>query len=120
MITLTNVGTSYDAIAAARGLGIGRRDFRGYNRLTLDVHHTKVGTGTVTYQVYNETDAAPLLDASGTEVLVSDSGSAGTRVLSATFTVNRSDVKLLRLRVKSTVAGDDPIYLGGSILLWVA
>lgn len=120
MITLTNVGANYDTIAAARGLGIGRRDFRGYDRLTLDVYHNKVGTGTITYQLYDETGAGPLLDAGGAEILVADSGAAGVRFLSATFTVNRSDVRLLRVRVKSTVAGDDPIYLGGSVLLWKA
>ena len=120
MITLTNVGTAYDAIPAARGLGIGRRDFRGFDRLTFDVLHNKVGTGVVTYQLFNVTDNAPLLDALGVEVSVSDALVAGERLLSATFVVNRADVKLLRVRAKSTVAGDDPVYLGGSVLLWKA
>lgn len=120
MITLTNVGSAYDFIPAARGLGIGRRDFRGYDRLTLDVFHNKVGTGVITYQLYNVTDATPLLDSGGAEIVVADAAGAGERVLSATFTINRSDTKLLRVRVKSSVAGDDPIYLGGSVLLWKA
>jgi hypothetical protein len=120
VITLTNVGTGYDTIQAARGLGIGRRDFRGYDRLTFDVSHNKVGTGTITYQVYDETGGGPLLDAGGAEILVTDAAAAGARLLTATFTVNRSDTRLLRVRAKSTVAGDDPIYLGASVLLWKA
>lgn len=120
MITLTNVGTTYDAITAAKGLGIGRRDFRGFDRLTLDVWHNKIGTGTITYQVFNVTDNGPLLDAGGAEVLVADTGAAGERVLSATFTINRNDTRLLRVRVKSTVGTDDPVYYGASVLLWKA
>lgn len=120
MIPLTNVGSVYDFIPASRALGIGRRDFRGYDRLTLDVYHQKVGTGTISYQLWNETAGAPLLDAGGAEVVVSDAQAAAARFLTATFTVNRADVILLRLRSKSTVAGDDPVFLGASVLLWKA
>lgn len=120
MVTLTNVGASYDTIPASRGLGIGRRDFRGFDRLTFDIYHQKVGTGTISYRLFNVTDNTPLLDAGGSEIRLDDANAASTRVLSADFVVNRNDIKLLRVQAKSTVSGDDPVYLGASVLLWKA
>lgn len=123
MITLTNVGTSYDTSTcpASETLGFGQRDFRGFNRLTFAVRHNKIGTGTISYQLW-----AFNLDGSGNETageeiaVLNDAGAAGKRYLQTTITVNRTDVKFLRVRVKSTNGADDPVYHGGSVLLWVA
>lgn len=123
MITLTNVGTAYDTAScpASETLGFGQRDFRGFNRLTFAVRHNKIGSGTVSYQLW-----AFDLNASGQEIngeeitVLNDAGAAGKRYLQTTITISRTDVKFLRVRVKSTNGADDPVYHGGSVLLWVA
>lgn len=110
MITLTNVGANYDTIDAARGLGIQRIDFRGATTITFDVFVNKIGTGTQSWQLWNETD--------GTEIgVINDSGAAGRKFLSAVFNVDIAAIKLCRVRAKSTVATDDPLFFGASVLL---
>jgi hypothetical protein len=74
------------------------------------VYHQKVGTGTISYQLWNETD--------GVEVCVlNDAAAAGVRYLTGVFPVAINGIKLCRIRAKSTIAGDDPIFLGASALL---
>jgi hypothetical protein len=111
VVTLTNVGSTYDAIVASQGLGIGYFDFTGRTQAMLMVKHQKIGTGTQTYQLWNETD--------GVEIgVVNDANAAGApRNLTGTFSINGSGIKLLRIRAKSTVAADDPIFLRGTIYL---
>lgn len=110
MITLTNVGTAYDAITASQGLGLIRIDFTGVTQLKLDVRVNKIGTGTQSWQLWNDTD--------GSEVgVINDAGAAGVKTLSATFAVALTGEKVLRVRAKSTVAADDPVFLGASILV---
>ena len=123
MITLTNVGSVYDTATcpASETLGFGQRDFRGFNRLTFAVRHNKVGTGTITYQLWAFDINGTGQEINGEEICtVADAGAAGKRYLQTTITVNRADVKFLRVRVKSSVAGDDPVFHGASVLLWVA
>lgn len=110
MIVLTNVGAAYDTIQAARGLGIQRIDFRGATQITFDVYHQKVGTGTISYQLWNDTDGSEIC-------VVSDALAAAVRYLTGTFAVNINGVKLCRVRAKSTVAADDPILFGCSVYL---
>ena len=109
MITLTNVGANYDTIAAARGLGIALIDFRGATQVRFVVYHQKVGTGTISYQLWNETD--------GVEICVlNDAGAAAVRLLDQTFTgLAINGVKLCRIRAKSTVSTDDPIFFGAAV-----
>ena len=111
MVTLTNVGAAYDAIAASRGLGLQRVDFTGATQVVFDLMVNKVGTGTQSWQLWNVTD--------GTEIgVIADAAAAGdNRMLTATFTVNLTGEKLVRVRAKSTVASDDPVYYSGSVLL---
>jgi hypothetical protein len=111
MVTLTNVGTAYDAIAASQGLGIGRLDFAGVTQVKFDVRVNKVGTGTQSWQLWNDTD--------GTQIgVIDDAGAAGTKTLSATFNTGLpTGEKLVRIRAKSTNGADDPIFYGGSVLL---
>jgi hypothetical protein len=108
MVTLTNVGSTYDATAASQGLGGGRFDMTGVTQVTLDVRVNKIGTGTQSWQLWNETD--------GSQVgVIDDAAASGTKTLSATFNVSLSGEKVLRVRAKSTVAGDDPVYYWGSV-----
>jgi len=110
VITLTNVGLNYDSISAAKGLGLGLVDFAGVKAVQLAVYINKIGTGTQSWQLWNVTD--------GTEIgVISDAGAAGEKSLQQTFAVALTGVKLVRVRAKSTVAGDDPIFYGGAILV---
>ena len=111
MIALTNVGTAYDAITASRGLGLQRIDFTGVSQVAFDVLVNKVGTGTQNWQLWNVTD--------GTEIgVIADSGAAGdNKLLAGTFAVALTGEKVCRVRAKSTVAGDDPVFYGCSVLL---
>lgn len=109
MVTLTNVGTTYDAISVSKGLGCGLIDFTGVTTVRMDLKVSKVGTGTQSWQLWNDTD--------GTQIgVIDDAGAAGDKTLSQTFNVALSGVKLCRIRCKSTVSADDPILYGGSIL----
>ena len=110
MVTLTNVGTSYDAIAASKGLGIGLIDFTGATSLQFVVKVNKVGNGTQSWQLWNDTD--------GIEIAVmTDTGSTGDKVLDQTFAVNLTGVKMVRVRAKSTTNADDPVFYGAAVLL---
>lgn len=110
-VTLTNVGASYDAVNVSRGLGRFTFDFTGITEIRVDVSTIHVGTGSLTWQLWNETDAAEV----GT---IADANNTGWHTRSATFTTNLpTGIKTLRLRVLSSVAADDPIYGGAAILL---
>lgn len=109
MVTLTNVGTTYDAISVSKGLGCGLIDFTGVTTARMDLKVSKVGTGTQSWQLWNETDGAEI-------GVIADSGGAGDKVLSQTFNVSLTGVKFCRIRCKSTVAADDPILYGASVL----
>jgi hypothetical protein len=110
MVTLTNVGTSYDAIAASKGLGICLIDFTGKTSLTLAVYRNRIGTGTLSWQVWNVTNAAEI-------AVITDSGATGDLLVQQTFAISLTGVKMVRIRCKSTVAGDDPVYYDGTILV---
>lgn len=108
MITLTNVGTSYDAITASRGLGFFARNFTGVTAVVFTVRVNKIGTGTQSWQLFNETD--------GTELgVINDAGAAGEKVLEQQFAVNLTGRKRVRVRAKSTVAADDPVFFGADV-----
>lgn len=103
LVVLTNVGSTYDAIAGSKGLGMFRANFTGLTQVMLDVFVNKVGTGTQSWQLWNETD--------GTEIgVIDDAGATGDKFLNAVFSVSLTGEKLVRLRVKSTVAADDPLF----------
>lgn len=106
----TNIGAAYDATNPAKGLGCATVDFTNCTSLLFVVRVNKVGTGTQSWQLWNETD--------GTELAVlNDAGAAGDRELSTTVAVNLSGLKKIRVRGKSTVAADDPNYFGSHIAL---
>jgi hypothetical protein len=114
MVTLTNVGTSYDAIAASRGLGIQDIDFTGVTSIIFRVRCNKVGNGTQSWQLWNETDGSEL-------ARIDDSGAAGdNKLLLAQQAVELSGVKTGRVRAKSTNGADDPIFYGASVLTVVS
>ena len=85
-------------------------DFRGATQLTFLVYHQKIGTGTISYQLWNETDGAEIC-------VLNDTQAAGVRYLETTVAVAINATKRVRVRAKSTVAADDPIFFGSSVLL---
>ena len=110
---LTNVGATYDAIAAARGLGLVRLNFAGVSSLEWGVAVQKIGTGTQSWQLWNETDGVEM-------AVINDAGAATTKFLNGPPVTNGSlpaGEKLVRIRAKSTVAADDPVYFGGWLVL---
>lgn len=110
METLTNVGAAYDSIPASKGLGIQDVDFTGITQVLFRVRVNKVGTGTQSWQLWNETDGVQI-------GVIDDAAAAGdNKLLLGTFAVNLTGVKTVRVRAKSTNAADDPVYYGASIL----
>lgn len=110
MVTLTNVGTVYDGIGASKGLGLGIVNFTGALQVRFVLSVSKVGTGTQSWQLWNQTD--------GTEIgVIADAAAAAERTLDATFNVALTGEKIVRVRCKSTVGADDPILFGAAILV---
>jgi hypothetical protein len=111
---LTNVGSSYDAIAPAKGLGFVALDVTGITQATVRIRYNKVGSGTLTWQLWNETNSVEL----GT---LDDAAAAGDNKQGDIVVTPASPLsggtKLLRLRVKSTTATDDPVYYGSCLFV---
>jgi hypothetical protein len=98
-------------VNAARGLGFARVDFTNVVQVVFTVMVNKIGTGTQSWQLWNETDGSEI-------AVVNDSGAAGNKTLSATVNdPGLTGIKLVRVRAKSTVAADDPLYYGSCITL---
>lgn len=107
-VVLTNVGTTFDAIDASRGLGRIEADWKAYSTLVLDVSTKHVGTGALTWELWNETDSQAI----GT---VADANSTVWHTRRGTFLNVPTGIKVLRLRVRSTVATDDPAFGGATL-----
>lgn len=111
---LTNVGAAYDAVANAKGLGIALIDFTGYTSIDFRAFVSKVGTGIQSWQLWNVTD--------GTQLAVIDdpaASAAGDKMLNITVAIAVPIVgkKVVRVRAKSTVAADDPVFYGAAVAL---
>lgn len=110
LATLTNVGSSYDAISASKGLGIQDIDFTGVTSIVFRVYVNKIGTGTQSWQLWNQTDGAEIC------VINDSAAAADNKLLSVTQNVNLTGVKTVRVRAKSTIAADDPVFYSASVL----
>jgi hypothetical protein len=112
-VTLTNVGAAYDTIPAAQGLGLVLVQTAGVTQVIFGVRVNKVGTGTQSWQLFNDTDSQEV-------AVIDDAGAAGIKTLSSTVNFDPplgAGMKTIRVRAKSTVAADDPVYFGGTISL---
>ena len=110
-VTLTNLASAYDGINAARGLGVVRVDFTNVTRVDFWVDVNKIGTGTQSWQLWNVTDGSEL-------AVIDDAGATGNKTLSVAVTSGLpTGEKTLRVRAKSTVSTDDPLYYGAYIKL---
>jgi hypothetical protein len=112
-IVLTNVGVAYDSTPESLGLGICAVQLAGITQVTFGVAVNKIGSGTQSWQLWNETD--------GAEVgVIDDAGATGVKVLQTTLNFSpalNAGIKVVRVRAKSTTAADDPIFLGATMLI---
>jgi hypothetical protein len=104
--TLTNVGTTFDAIPGSQNLGFAAVQSAGITQVTFGVRVNKVGAGTQFWQLWNDTD--------GVEVaVISDAGATGIKYLQTTQTFPSPlgpGIKIARVRARSTTAADDPVF----------
>lgn len=109
-LILTNVSTSYDGTAVSQGLGSAIIQMAGITQVIFGVRVNKVGNGTQSWQLWNDTD--------GVEVgVIDDAGATGIKNLSTTINFGSplgAGIKTVRIRAKSTTAADDPVYMGAS------
>jgi hypothetical protein len=111
MVTLTNIGTAYDGTPASKGLGAGDFDLTGATSILFRVRVNKIGTGTQSWQLWNDTDASEI-------GVINDAAAAGdSKNLSVSIPISLTGIKTLRVRGKSTVAADDPVFYWASILV---
>jgi hypothetical protein len=113
-LALVDVDTVYDSgpTLATRGLGIAQIDFTDATYLAFTVFFNKTGTGTHSYQLWNVTD--------GLEIVVVSSAVLGQQTVTVETTdpaVIPKGIVVVRVRVKSTVATDDPTYFGATLTL---
>lgn len=110
--TLTNIGASYDATSMPKGLGFVDIDMTDISSIVLTVRMNRnAAAGTVSWQLWNETDAAQV-------GVIDDTTGAGDKFVQTTISgLTLSGVKRLRLRAKSTTSTDDPIYYGSNLRL---
>lgn len=110
---LTNIGAAYDSSNASRGLGFARLQLAGITAFEWTVRVNKLGSGVQSWQLWNETDGAEV-------TVIDDAGAVGVKELSVTRTFAPAlgaGIKTVRVRALSTVAADDPQYLGSSLLI---
>lgn len=107
VVTLTNVGSTPVVI------GVAKADFTNITQVELTVRVNKIGTGTQSWQLWNETDGVQV-------AVIADAGAATEKTLTTSVSIaaqNWTGMKLLFLRAFSSVAADDPIYRGGCACL---
>ncbi len=112
---LTNVGLTYDGTHASGGGGHVQVEYGGINAFAWKVGlNRNAATGTIFCQLWNDTEGVQVAE-------VSDTAGAGNKFLPEsvqTFTpVLAPGIRSLRVRIRSTVAADDPAYLGSSLLI---
>lgn len=109
-VQLTNVGNTYDSTSQSKGLGVVQVQTAGITQFQFGVFVNKVGSGTQSWQLWNHTTQAEV-------AVLDDAGATGDKVLSVTQDVGplSANLHVVRVRVKSTTAQDDPIFYGASL-----
>jgi hypothetical protein len=107
---LANLGATYDATAPTRGLGWVQIEGLGVTGIELRVKYNKIGTGTLSFQLWDETTSAELC-------VINDAAAAGDNKEGVQGYVGGLTAGLhkLRVRAKSTVSTDDPVYYGSCL-----
>jgi hypothetical protein len=105
--TLTNIGSTYLVLAAAR------IECAGINAFEFACRVQKIGTGTQSWQLWDATNGVEL-------VVFNDTNGAGERDLGPTvssFAPLAPGFRTLHVRGKSTTAADDPIFIGATLMI---
>jgi hypothetical protein len=124
-VTLTNVGTAYDANNDSLSLPFVYIQRGGVTRIDVEARVRKVGTGTQHWQLWDDTNGVAVVDTdtptANTTGSLSDAGAAADRTLNASRTFPTAlspQVVKLRFRCRSTTGADDPIFLNAAILIF--
>jgi hypothetical protein len=96
MITLTNVGSVFDGIGASKGLGFAIINFTSVTQLIFTVRYQKVGTGTLTWQLWNETDGSVIGVIDDTAAAADNKAHASTSPSPTKWTVCRNRSRLTK------------------------
>lgn len=108
----TNIGATFDATGPAKGLGFVRLEGRGITGLEWTIRWNKVGTGTLSWQLWDDTTGAEV-------ALHEDTAAAGDNRQQVVAVVPpaplAAGLHTLRVRGRSTVATDDPVYYGSAL-----
>lgn len=103
-ITLTNLGTTYDATPQSKSLGFVRLQCAGVTGAELTVRYNQQSAGALDWQLWDETNAAQI-------GVISTTGVGDNKNQTSTFTPATSPMpaglRTLRLRCKGAVATDD-------------
>lgn len=112
LVTLTNIGTTYDNSTASKGLGACRIECAGITGFEFGVFVNKIGSGTQSWQLWDQTNSAEV-------AVIDDAGGTGDKTLAVSQAVGplAAGFRLLRVRAKSTTAADDPVFYGASLMI---
>jgi hypothetical protein len=121
-VTLTNVGSAYDTNDDSKSLPFVYVQAAGVSRIDIELRVSKIGTGTQDWQLWDDTNGVEALGpGSITSGSLSDAGAAAHKTLNASRVFGSPlapGIRKLRLRSKSSVATDDPVFLNAAILLF--
>lgn len=105
------LGTSNDATDASKSLGFFEVDVEGLTRLRATLRYRRVGTGVLTIELFNETTGNAIMTQTDNSTTTDQS------ITQIIFPSNGIGVHRLRLRIRSTVGTDVPIFYGASFIL---
>jgi hypothetical protein len=121
-VTLTNVGAAYDTNVDSQSLPFLYLQCAGITRVDIELRVRKVGTGTQDWQLFDDTSGVAAIGPGAlTTGSLSDTNGAGdhTLVASRTFAAPLTPgVRKMRLRARSSVPADDPVFLAAALLLF--
>jgi hypothetical protein len=104
-ITLTNIGTTFLTLGAALV------QTAGITEVIFGVRVQKIGNGTQSWRLFNDTDVSQI-------AIIDDTAAAGSeKNLSTTVSFSPAlgaGIKTILVQAKSTTAADDPVYFGGA------
>jgi hypothetical protein len=105
------LGVAFDATDASRALGFFEINVTDLRSLRGTLRYRRVGTGILVIELFNETTGVALLSLSDSTTTTNQS------VTQTIFPPIGNGIHFLRVRIRSTVASDVPIFFGASFIL---
>jgi hypothetical protein len=112
-VNILNVGAAYDSTIQSQGLGVARVQTAGITAFEWTVRVQKNGTGTQSWQLWDETNSAEI-------TVIDDPGATGSKELAISRVFAPplgAGLRTVRVRTRSTVAADDPVYFGSALVI---